>query len=800
MTAPTALPLRPRLAELLASAQRGVLITAPAQGGKSLIVGQYIAELTADSQLAAERIVHLTLTTADDLAELASALTTQPQLLWLSLPLGAPAAQLDELLMAALDSAPELRIIVTRPPRQGAELPRFSAAATTLGYDDLLFTPVELEELYRAAGIALTPEIATQLCAYLGGVPVLVLLVLRGGSRLSGADFPTIRAVAAEILADTMHHGERDAAERQRHRGVAGIMAVCGSVDEEILTAVGITPYTGVAAFPSSVMTTRADGSYALVPINRDMVVWGLARGLPEVTDTLRRLIPELVAAQLLAPAVRCLLALKDWDVLATLAEEHFFEFLSTGPDLLHEVAVHLPHHYLLQRPRLSLLTQLVTALSTGYASSFRPPLPPRPIPSKGPEARREWVFAAFCDMSLLRLSGDFSAAAAAAGPLRDTVTQLPTESTSPVFRATHYLQLAITELLTGNLTAAEADLAAATALRHRGLDASQRSFAANLQAWCALQRGDRAAAVRYHAQASHEAPSESWLSATSTALALTVRADCALAAGDTAAAVELLEELRPLSDLNELWALTASTLVTLIQSTGRLLEAQGFLTTTRAHFSRWCAPHSLAAELMGRASAQLAVAAGDLPAAQAAVNQLRPTAPHTVLLTAQLQLLQRQPVLAHTTLARVDEHALSPRMRAQLCAWDAVALAQQGQHSAAATRLNRAAVLAGSVGTSIDMPAQWRGVFGPLADRIWPQPAAQPALTHSAGVALSPRQQEILPLLAADITLQQIADQLGVSINTIRTQVRGLYKKLGVTSRAAAVATARHTGLLATQ
>jgi DNA-binding NarL/FixJ family response regulator len=53
----------------------------------------------------------------------------------------------------------------------------------------------------------------------------------------------------------------------------------------------------------------------------------------------------------------------------------------------------------------------------------------------------------------------------------------------------------------------------------------------------------------------------------------------------------------------------------------------------------------------------------------------------------------------------------------------------------------------------------------------------------------LSPREQSVLEHLAKGLTYQQIADQLEVSIDTIRTYLRRIYEKLHVQSRTEAVA-----------
>jgi len=61
----------------------------------------------------------------------------------------------------------------------------------------------------------------------------------------------------------------------------------------------------------------------------------------------------------------------------------------------------------------------------------------------------------------------------------------------------------------------------------------------------------------------------------------------------------------------------------------------------------------------------------------------------------------------------------------------------------------------------------------------------------------LSPQEQRVLRLLAAGRSNPEIAHELIVSVNTIRTQVQSIYRKLNVNNRVAASEVARHLRLL---
>jgi ATP/maltotriose-dependent transcriptional regulator MalT len=60
----------------------------------------------------------------------------------------------------------------------------------------------------------------------------------------------------------------------------------------------------------------------------------------------------------------------------------------------------------------------------------------------------------------------------------------------------------------------------------------------------------------------------------------------------------------------------------------------------------------------------------------------------------------------------------------------------------------------------------------------------------------LSPRENDVLALLATDLSVDEIAEKLFISRNTLKTLTRRLYRKLGVSSRRAAVDHAQRSGL----
>jgi len=74
---------------------------------------------------------------------------------------------------------------------------------------------------------------------------------------------------------------------------------------------------------------------------------------------------------------------------------------------------------------------------------------------------------------------------------------------------------------------------------------------------------------------------------------------------------------------------------------------------------------------------------------------------------------------------------------------------------------------------------------------------AADPRAEPLLDVALSARELSLLRELPSLLTVAEIADARAVSRNTVKTQLRSLFQKLGVGSRRDAVAAARRLGLL---
>ena len=73
----------------------------------------------------------------------------------------------------------------------------------------------------------------------------------------------------------------------------------------------------------------------------------------------------------------------------------------------------------------------------------------------------------------------------------------------------------------------------------------------------------------------------------------------------------------------------------------------------------------------------------------------------------------------------------------------------------------------------------------------------AASAATAQHGEPLTERETEILRLLQSSLSLSEIAGELFISPNTVKTHAKAVYRKLGVSSRDEAVRIGRHRSLV---
>ena len=192
-----------------------------------------------------------------------------------------------------------------------------------------------------------------------------------------------------------------------------------------------------------------------------------------------------------------------------------------------------------------------------------------------------------------------------------------------------------------------------------------------------------------------------------------------------------------------------------------------------------------------GLSWARVHLARGDPAAALAALEPVRRRA------EAQGWEDERLPVLV---LQAVAYHAQGDTDRAVQVLADALALAEPGgfirlfvDEGPPMARLLDAARAAGGASAYIQQ------LLAALPVAAAEHTTAVPSRGPESPVVepLSAREREVLRLIAAGLTNQEVATRLYLSLHTVKVHARNIYAKLGVTSRKQAAATGRALGLV---
>jgi LuxR family transcriptional regulator, maltose regulon positive regulatory protein len=235
-------------------------------------------------------------------------------------------------------------------------------------------------------------------------------------------------------------------------------------------------------------------------------------------------------------------------------------------------------------------------------------------------------------------------------------------------------------------------------------------------------------------------------------------------------------------------------------------------------HLTGWIPPLHLWRWLV-LTEAELRSAAGrgqSAPAIRRRLEEAGPLSGGEAVMLARLHLAERDPAGAAATLAFcLDGDAPAGFLMVPAEAWllDALASDALADHDRAAMSLERALGLAEHGGlrrSFLDAGAAARSLLARYCQRV---PTSRSYLdellqasTEAAGVTvpaprlierLTDREHVVLRYLPSQMTYEEIASDLYISLNTVKTHAYGIFRKLGVSGRREAVRSARELHLL---
>jgi LuxR family maltose regulon positive regulatory protein len=204
---------------------------------------------------------------------------------------------------------------------------------------------------------------------------------------------------------------------------------------------------------------------------------------------------------------------------------------------------------------------------------------------------------------------------------------------------------------------------------------------------------------------------------------------------------------------------------------------------------------------------ARLSIDTDEPDRAEALVARLRPESSARSLLEARLHVARGRPADACKTLDAADFTNLRDRLDAQLVHAHAVVVrgddptehVNRVVELAAPERLVRMVLEEGDViARLVRHAAEASGISDAQQFAVaLGSPGRRRRRDTDGIVAFSDRERDVLRFLPTRLTNQDIANECFMSVNTVKAHLKGIYTKLGVSSRAEAVERARLLGEL---
>jgi LuxR family maltose regulon positive regulatory protein len=378
---------------------------------------------------------------------------------------------------------------------------------------------------------------------------------------------------------------------------------------------------------------------------------------------------------------------------------------------------------------------------------------------------------------------------------------------------------LGAAELWAGDLEAAEVHLREGQAVALRaGLGALQLSCLSQLAVLHAM-RGALGQALRLGTNAVELAAQHGWPSSVQAAGSYLALAWVHYQRDDLVEAGRYLDQAAARSevDLQPSKLAVAILQARLQRAWGDLAGALATLASARRNLTGWRPPARLWRWLI-LTEAELQSAGGPTRPARELLETLDQSVPleaGEAAVLARMQLAEDDPTGAAATVAPCLDGPAPSDQVAPVEAWlvDALASDSLADRDRAAASLERALTLAEREGfrrSFLDAGAPVRSLLARYRHRVpscWSYlDELLQASAESAGTATSPpalieqlteRERTVLRYLPSLMTYEEIASDLYVSVNTVKSHVYGVFRKLGVSGRRQAVRSARELRLL---
>lgn len=725
---------------------------------------------------------------------------------------------------------PALRLVIaTRadPPLRLGRL-RVQEQLTEIRAPSLALTLDETVQMLDLAGIALADRHVRRLWDHTegwAGALRLAALSLRDHpepgrfvDEFAGDD----RAISDYLISEVMSQLSPDDRRFLFKTAVTGV--ICGELADALTgrtdghRRLGRLARGGLLLAPLD----RRGEWYRYHALFRELLCAELRNDLPEeVGDLHRRAALWLADSGDDARALLHAVEAGAWDLAARLAGQRWVDLLIRGEvGALRPLIERLPREWTTKDPELALAVASALLDRGDHAGAARLVDSARAAAEHVPQAReaRFAVSLAALSLHVARLRGDLRGALET-GPALAREERLEPGVVEPDLRALALVNLGIAELWTGDARAAGLHLERArSAATEAGRDWLVLVAIAHLALLAGTQY-DFPRSARHADEAIALAEQRGWERTWAAGAAYLARATAEFLWGrgdDAVGTVELAREALHGTQERPLRAGLALLRSGALARCGELDTALAVLESGAEEVGDWPLPEAIRVHFAAR-EAVLRATLGDRMGAERAVGEGGdPSLPGAVVL-AQLQLADGEWEAARRTVAAWAKERDGVPTPAAVQAWvvEALALDRLADHDGAAAALERALELAEPGGLRWALLEFGRSLAPPLSRQLR-RGTAHRALVGDVLAALdagngadrrhapfvveplSPREQAVLRYLPTMMSNQEIASELYVSVNTVKTHLKAIYRKLDVADRRGAVDRARALELLA--
>ncbi|WP_137724126.1 helix-turn-helix transcriptional regulator [Prescottella subtropica] len=528
----------------------------------------------------------------------------------------------------------------------------------------------------------------------------------------------------------------------------------------------------------------------------------------PDAATRSARLAHHLRVRGDIAGALRCATDAQDWTLAVDLVADHWIMLVGDHLELLRDTLFAIPRPVLDAHPGFREGRELLAHL----AGDLHRETVTRGVTDLRLAATSDDVARAVGLVGhqaiMLRIAGRYDTAAELTDRIRTTVDGILATRPDDLADLIPFLRLqwGLTLQLAGDFTESVAELHLAYTLgTARRVGFVARNAAGNIALHWALAGEPTRVQQWLDHEAAHP-PATDRVEALTRIGGVVARVHTALDRLDTTRAATLLATLDDLPALTELWPFVVHARSRYAVAAGRPDTALATLTAFPDERAR--ARGTFVRSLLDAATIEAHLAAGDAARARDLADRVRCDTAWATLAVAHVHLATGDHTAAIRTCRRFDWLG-TPYTRPYLGALLVESAAQHALgHVAAATRTwARACELADRTGIASAFATVPRGVAAALAAQS-PHPChALARFLHSGAVEqfaatpavpeLTARERNVLDGLARGETAAGIAATLFVSLSTVKTHRRTLFRKLGAGSRAEALTKARGLGLL---